>query len=199
MRAIQAGSSPCNDGLVERCAAEAELALTEADRVDPKSWRLGYLMSKVLAARGDTVRAAALLTRTCPSSPEGDVCWREAVLTAIKSRVDREISTAANAFAVRPCGGSQSCAESLDWLANNLASGDQHALASTFYVQAAEADPSAARWLKVAEHASQAHLYGIARTALERADRSPDNSLSSREHAEVLRQNLVRAAAPGTL
>jgi hypothetical protein len=79
-------------------------------------------------------------------------------------------------------------------LAGDLDSGDHTALANTFYTKAAEVDPSAARWLKVAEHATQAHLYGVARSALERADRSPDNSVSSRAHAALLRENVARAS-----
>jgi hypothetical protein len=190
--AIQARQPPC-DTLVERCAVEADVAIQTAERLEPKSWRPGYLMSKVLLVRGDIVGAARLLTRVCPPSVEGDECWHEALMTAIKSGSSDAISTAANAFAARPCDGVESCANMFTLLASNLESGGQPALASTFFTKAAEADPSAARWLKVAEQATQAQLYGVARAALERAERSPDASASTGAHAELLRQRVARA------
>ncbi|MEI9939908.1 MAG: O-antigen ligase family protein [Pseudomonadota bacterium] len=192
--AIQAGKSPCNELVVGSCTAEAEAALRTAEKLEPKSWRPPYLMSKVMLARGDAVGAAQILTRVCPPSAEGDQCWQEAIAIAIQSRSESAIARAADVFATRPCDALEACANSLDWLAGKLASGDQPALANTFYTRAAEADPSADRWLKVAEHATQAHLYGVAGAALERADRSPDNSVSSRAHAELLRQAVARGS-----
>jgi hypothetical protein len=193
--AIQAGQPPCKDAPLECCVAEADVAIRSAGRLDPKSWRPGYLMSKVLLARGDTVGAAQLLTRVCPPGLDGQECWHEALTTSLKSGSVATISTAANAFAARPCDGTESCADMLTSLASALESGGQPALASTFLSKAAETDPSAARWLKVAEHAAQAHLYGVARAALERADRSPDASASSRAQAELLRQGVERAGS----
>ncbi len=196
LSATQTRQPPCGAGQVEGCVAEAEAALKTAMRLAPKSWRPGYLMSKVLLARGDAVGAARLLTRVCPLATEGDPCWREAVQTAIKSGSEEAILTASDAFAARPCDGSEACAEKFDWLASNLEAGNA-ALANTFFGKAAEADPSASRWIKVAEHATQAHLYGVARSALERADRSPDASVVSRARAELLMQQIARASGVG--
>jgi hypothetical protein len=151
-------------------------------------------MSKVQLVRGDTAGAARLLTRVCPRGTEGDPCWKEALLTAITSGADEVVSTAAVAFAARPCDGSESCADKFDWLADKLQASDP-GLANTFFAKAAEADPSAGRWIKVAEHAVQAHLYGVARAALERADRSPDASVTSRARAELLMQHIARDTA----
>jgi len=130
----------------------------------------------------------------CPPSIEGEECWDEALETAIKSGSDEAITIAANAFAARPCDGTESCANALSSLASHLESAGQSALANSFYTKAAETDPAAARWLKVGEHALSARLYGVARVALERADRSPDASVSTRADAEMLRQRLARAA-----
>ncbi len=190
--AIQAGQAPCDDTRVESCTAEADRATRLAEKLEPKSWRPSYLMSKVLLARGDTVGAALLLTGICPASAEGNECWRDAVTLAVKSGSNDAISKAANAFAARPCDDSESCSDMFTSIAGYLESGQQPALASVFFSKAAEADPSAARWLKVAEQALQARLYGVARAGLERADRSPDASVLSRARAELLRQRLAR-------
>jgi len=118
------------------------------------------------------------------------------LLTAIKSGSEEAILTASDAFAARPCDGSEACAEKFDWLGGNLEASNA-ALANTFFGKAAEADPSASRWIKVAEHATQAHFYGVARSALERADRSPDASVGSRARGELLMQQIARASGVG--
>jgi tetratricopeptide (TPR) repeat protein len=192
LAAIKSEKLPCNDALVEPCAAEAEAAIKSAAKLNPKAWRPGYLLSKVMLARGDTMGAARLLTRTCPRSFEGDECWQEALTMAMRGRADDAISTAANALASRECDGMESCANMFASLASVLESGDQLALASKFYIKAAEAEPSAARWLKVGEFAAQAHLNGVARAALERANRSFDASPASRARVDLLRQRVAR-------
>jgi len=195
LHAVQTGQSPCNDTLAERCIAEAEVTLRSARGLDPKAWRPNYLLSKVLRARGDTVGAARLLTRTCPQTLDGDECWHEALTIAIKSGSMDTISSAADALAARECDGMESCANMFASIAKDLEAGGQLALASKFFVKAAEAEPSAARWLKVGELAVQAHLNGVARAALERANRSFDASPTTRAHVELLRQRVARNAS----
>jgi hypothetical protein len=89
----------------------------------------------------------------------------------------------------------ESCADRFSWLASQLESGGMPALAMKYFSKAAETDPSAARWLDVAEHATQAHLYGVATAALERAGRSPDASISSGVRAQQLRERVARATS----
>ncbi|HET7541979.1 MAG TPA: O-antigen ligase family protein [Polyangiaceae bacterium] len=194
LQATQARQPPCNDALAEGCTAEADGAIRAARGLDPKAWRPNYLLSKVLRVRGDSVGAARLLTRTCPQSLDGEECWQEALATAIKSGSMDAISAAADALAARECDGMESCAKMFASIASALESGSQLALASKFYIKAAEAEPSAARWLKVAELAAQAHLDGVARAALDRANRSFDASPTTRAHVELLRQRVARNA-----
>jgi tetratricopeptide (TPR) repeat protein len=195
LRATRAEQPPCTGTSVERCITDAELAIRSAERLEPKSWRSGYLMSNVLLARGDTLGAAQLLARICPASAEGDECRKEALTAALKSRSNDAIATAADGFAVRPCEEMESCADRFSWLASQLESGGMPALAMKYFSKAAETDPSAARWLDVAEHATQAHLYGVATAALERAGRSPDASISSGVRAQQLRERVARATS----
>jgi len=194
VRAMQAEQPPCKDTLREGCAAEAEVAIRSARRLEPKEWRPGYLLSKVLVARGDSAGAAQLLARTCPMTFEGDDCWHEALALAIKSGSIDTISKAADALAARPCDGMESCASIYTSLARDLESGGQLTLANKFFIRAAEAEPSAARWLKVAEVAAQAHLDGVARAALDRANRSFDASPTTRARVELLRERVARTS-----
>jgi len=193
--ATKAEEPPCKGSLLEQCAAEAEVAIRSASRLDPKAWRPSYLLAKVRLARGDTVGAAQLLTRTCPKSFEGDECWHEALAMAIRGGAIDTISTAANALAARPCDGMEACANMFASLASSLETGGQLALASKFYIKAAEAEPSAARWLTVAELAARANLNGVARAALDRANRSFDASPSTRARVELVRERVARTTA----
>lgn len=195
LQAIRDHQPPCNGQLVERCTAQVEVAVRRAGALDPKSWRPSYLMSKVLLARGDAAGAARVLIQVCPPSAEGDECWRDAIRISMESGSNETISAVVAGFAARPCEGAEACANGATQLAEYLHSGGQAAMANSFYTKAATTDPSAARWLKVAVHAMQSQLYGVARTALERADRSPDASVSTRAETELLRQRVVQAAA----
>lgn len=194
LSAIQDAQPSCKDALAERCTAEAEAAIRAAARLDRKAWRPNYLLSKVLLARGDTVGAAQLLTRTCPPVSEAEECWHEALMTAIKGGAVDTITKAAGVLATRPCDGMESCANMYASIGTDLESGGQPALASKFFIKAAEAEPSAARWLKVAELAAQAHFNGVARAALDRANRSFDASATSRAHVEQLRERVAKNA-----
>jgi len=194
LQAMQMPQPPCEDSLREGCAAEAEVAIRSARKLDSKAWRPGYLLSKVLLARGDTAGAAQLLARTCPMTFEGDECWHETMTLAIKSGSAETIAKAANALAARPCDGMESCSSMFTALAHDLEVGGQLTLANKFFIKAAEAEPSAARWLKVAEVATQAHLDGVARAALDRANRSFDASPTTRAHVEVLRERVARTS-----
>ncbi|HWZ88936.1 MAG TPA: O-antigen ligase family protein, partial [Polyangiaceae bacterium] len=112
--ALRSEQLPCNGTLAEGCAAEATRAIRAMARLQPRSWRPGYLTSKLLLARGDAKGAAQLLARVCPTTAEGDECAREAVMTAIRSRSDDAILAAVDASAARACDSSVSCADALD-------------------------------------------------------------------------------------
>lgn len=195
LQAVQAGEPPCNDASAESCTAEAERAIRAARRLAPLTWRPSYLLAKVLRTRGDILGAAQLLTKTCPPSFQGEECWHEALALAIKSGATDAISAAANALGARPCDGMESCAKMYASLASELEAGGQLALASKFFIKAAESEPAAARWLKVGEIAAQAHLNGVARAALDRANRCFDASPSSRAHAELVRERVARGTS----
>jgi tetratricopeptide (TPR) repeat protein len=197
--ALRSGQPPCTSASAESCAQEVDHAARAMAKLDPHSWRPGYLMAKVLLVRGDATGAAALLAKICPASVEGQDCARESVSTAIKSGSDEAIRSASDKYAARECGSAASCAEALDWLGTTLEAAGKVALAIKFYSKAAELESSAARWLRVADRSAGAGLVGVARLALERADRSPDVSDNSRAHAQQLRRRLERGMVAGPL
>ena len=155
----------------------------------------GYLIAKVLLARGDTKGAAALLANVCPTDIDGQECAREAVNATIKSGSDEAVVAAADGYAARACENGASCAEALEWVGTTLEHNGKLLLAVNYYRKAADVDGSAARWLRVADRSIQAGLLSSARVAVERADQSPDATENSRAHTELLRRRIARTSA----
>jgi len=197
--ALRFSRPPCAGTAAEGCMQEIDRTARALAKLDPRSWRAGYLVAKVLRARGDTKGAAMLLANVCPTGAEGRACAREAVAAAIQSRSDEVIVAAADRYMARTCESSASCAEDLDWVGSALQTAGKLALAIKYYSKAAELDGSTARWLRVADLSAQSGLVGVARLALERADHSPDVSENSRAHTELLRRRLARDIATGPL
>ncbi|HEX3854030.1 MAG TPA: hypothetical protein VHW01_23865, partial [Polyangiaceae bacterium] len=199
IQALRSKQWPCSGARAEDCAQEAERDARAMAKLDPKSWRPGYLLAKILLVRGDPKGAAALLAKVCPTDAESKDCAREALNTAIATHSDEAILSSANAYAARACENSSSCAAALDWVGSTLEAGGKLAFAVAFYSKAAETDNSAARWVHVADRAIQAQLFGLARTALERAMRSPDASNNTRAHVEQLSRRVERAIGDRSL
>lgn len=193
--ALRAGQPPCAGQAAEACAQEIERATRAMAKLDSRSWRPAYLMAQLLLVRGDPQGAATLLARACPPTAEGRDCAREAVTAALKSGAEDAIRAAADKYAARDCGTSASCAAASDWLGSTLEAAGKPALAITYYSKAAETEGTATRWLRVADRATKFGLIGMARVALEKADRSPDVSDNSRAHAELLRARLARSVS----
>ncbi len=195
--ALRTQQEPCGPEAADACAQEAETALRTMARLRPRSWRPSYLLAKLMIGRGDLKGAMALLARACPHNQDGDDCAREAVNAAIRLGSDEAISAAAASYATANCGVSNdTCAQALDWLAAALDAAGRATSALTYSVKAAEADDSASRWLRLANRAILANHYGVARTALERANRSPDASAQSRAETLVLTRRLAQGFMP---
>ena len=192
--ALRTGQPPCaGAAFAESCAQEVDRTARAIGKLDPTSWRSGYVMARVMLLRGDAQGAAKLLARVCPGGIEGRDCSRESVRAALKSGSEEALRTASDRYAARDCGNDASCAEAWDWLGTTLEGAGKAGPAVNAYTKAAEIDGSAARWLRVADRAARAGLSGVAKLALQRADHSPDASENSRAHAQQLRNRLARS------
>lgn len=190
---------PCTPDAINACDVEAERAIRAVSKLEPHSWRPGYLMATLFVLRGDYKAASQLLERVCPPFADGDACARESVSAAVKSGADDAIRAAASTYAARSCDNGAACADSLTWLASRLDEAHRPQLAVSYFAKAAEADPSASRWLRVADRAAQAQLNNVARGALERAGRSPDATPGTREQVSQMLQKLARSGSVGAL
>ena len=181
------GIPPCIQVQAPDCLNEVERTANRLAQVAPQSWRPQYLLGKKLEAQGDYVGAAQQLGRACPHGSEGWQCANETVTAAIASGSDPVIVAAIDAFSARACGDSAACAAAFDSLGNMLDAAGKGRLAITYFIKAAEAESTAERWLGVAKRALKLQLPGIAKTALDRADRSPDATPLSRATTSALR------------
>jgi hypothetical protein len=194
LSAVESKVAPCAGEAAAGCSQEAEQLARTMARRDPHSWRPGYLIAKLLLLAGNAKAAAELLTTVCPGDPEAKECRRELVAAALATKQDELILAAADRYAVAACGDSAECATAFSWLGATLEESNKGMLAVTFYTKAAEADGSSERWARVAEHAANAELFGLARAALDRADHSPDATEASRAHNALLRGRVRDAA-----
>jgi tetratricopeptide (TPR) repeat protein len=197
LRAVGSGVPPCGAPDKAACYEEVDRTARAVAKVDPKSWQSVYILAKNFEAKGDLTRAAELYAKTCPAGDEGQQCSQESVLVAIASTSDPAILTAADAFAARSCDSSAACAAALDWLGASLDGAGKTAFAVSYFTKAAEAEGSAARWLRVAQRASTLRLPGVARPALDRADHSPDATAATRLASNELRAELARSSTLG--
>jgi hypothetical protein len=196
---LRARQWPCNGPRADPCAEEAERHARAMAKLDSKSWRPGYLIAKLLLVRGDPKGAAALLARVCPTDAESKDCAREALMTAMATGSEEAILVSANAYSERACATSSSCAAASEWIGGILEAGGKLTLAVTFYGKAAEADNAAASWVRVADRATHAGLFGIARVALQRASRSADANDNTRAHVDELNRRIQRALGASSL
>jgi len=188
--------APCTQVQAPDCLNEVDRTAHALAKVDPKSWRSQYLIGKKLEAQGDFIGAAAVLGRVCPPGAEGIQCTNESIAAAIASGSEPAILAAVETYSARSCADSTACAAAFDWLGITLDAAGKGRLAVTYFTKAAEAESTAERWLRVARRASQLQLPGLARTALDRADRSPDATQLSRASSLVLRTQVAGQASP---
>ena len=192
LEASRKGVSPCIQ--TQECLTEVDQTAHALAKVDPKSWRAQYLIGKKLEAQKDFIGAAAILARVCPPGAEGVQCTNEWLTAAISSGSEPAILAAVEAYSARSCADSTACAAAFDSLGNTLEAAGKGRLALAYFTKAAEAESTTDRWLRVAKRAVQLQLLGLARTALDRADRSPDATQLSRGSSLLLRSQMTGQA-----
>ncbi|HEY0467791.1 MAG TPA: O-antigen ligase family protein, partial [Polyangiaceae bacterium] len=178
--AIRSGTEPCQAAQVQRCHGEVDRAAKRLGELDPSNWHSGYLVGKNLQAQGDLKGAAEILYNICPAGAEGHECARDSMSVAVASGSDSAISDAADAYMRRACVNGSPCVAELDWVAAALEAAGRETVALKYLNRAAELDDSADRWLRLAQRARQLQANGVATTALDRAEHSPDTTLVSR-------------------
>lgn len=170
LAALEADSGECAASARTSCEREVEGALTAYAAVASGSFRPAYYRARLQAVRGDVGAAAKALLAHCPAAEDAADCLERAVeysrqagdLVSLGSALERQV-------ALR-CLLPARCADAHDRASDLFGERQAWARALRHLNAAAEADPTATRWLKVAETATRVGAPSSARMALRRAN-----------------------------
>jgi len=166
---LESAQPPCDGVRTRACAVEAAAAVrgvTEREH----GWRALLLRSRLQAYGGDRRGAAEALLERCPSMDEAAACLRLALDLAGGTRDADFVLRVAERFTAARCSASKACAAAHERVGAILADLGSWPRALEHQVAAAKADPTAERWVKVAEGAVRADAPTVAQTALLRAE-----------------------------
>lgn len=193
LRALAEEADGCAEEQAEGCEHEVETAIGTLKSIAPNDWRSDYYRARLLIFRGKTVEATRLLANTCPPDGGGHECARDFVTAAMTAGVVDLRTQALDAFAARECATPNSCAAANDWLSSQLLERGEAGLALGRATLAAEAQPTARRWLGVAELALRQQRYAEARSAVLRASHAPDATPESAARGSAIESRVLRA------
>jgi hypothetical protein len=187
---LEAKLSPCDGAQRATCerSAEAEIAALKGKHHPPE--RLAPLEARLKVLRGDTASAIRELLAGCPETNSALPCHELAIRLARDARATEALVTAVSRWLPLVCAhDAAACprhkSEAGRWLGEAGAWG----LALRHFTESATSEPTASRWLDVAETAIRLRNPVTARVALDRG-RSLASSAEAGRVAELERQLL---------
>jgi hypothetical protein len=175
VRATSGATTPCAAEGRDGCIGEA---LTLLDGVqtnaDVSAAKLAGLRAELLSLKGQESQAAKLLAAQCAGRPEALACYSRALDLSLRSRDTLTLGEIVNRYAALVCSEAVACAALHERAGHAYLELAAPGLALGQFKAAAEASPSAERWLLLAESASKAGAVTLARRALEQARREPE-------------------------
>ena len=164
----------CPDAAV--CEKAILAHATAIAQVEPHSATAPLLRSRLLIVNGKPEEAVRLLEIACQTVTDRITCLRARVVAAagIKETSPGTVAApgrfdaAAKELVGNACSTPLSCADTSTWIGNIRQNRGENGLALAMYERAARADPTEARWLKLADVASSVGEHSRAAEALER-------------------------------
>jgi hypothetical protein len=163
-----ADAAACHKEILDHATA---IALTR-----PESATAALIRSRLLLVDKKPEEAVSLLETECQRVTERITCLQARVSAAAQIKephpgkpgaIDR-LGAAAKELVGNACNTAVSCADMATWVGEIRRGRGEIGLALAMYERAARADPTEARWLKLADVASGADEHGRAAEALER-------------------------------
>lgn len=165
------------EGLCVNTAACHESVLAHADliaRMTPAAAMAPLLRSRLLLADRKAEEAVRLLEVACQTVTDRLDCLRGRLVAAAAIKdispstlgAPNRFDAAAKEFLGNGCATPLSCAESATWIGDIRRNRGEIGLALTMYERAARADPTEARWLRLADVASAVDEHARAADAL---------------------------------
>ncbi|HSU38309.1 MAG TPA: hypothetical protein VLJ38_02045, partial [Polyangiaceae bacterium] len=174
VRSLSARSAPCTEDARDRCNAEALALLASLENSEVPATKLAELRADLLSLKGEEGRAAKILAAECAGRPEAATCYSQAFDLSLRSRDALTLGDIANRFASLVCSDPVACAALRERTGRAYLELAAPGLALRQFKAAAEASPTADRWLLVAEAAAKAGATSAALLALQQVKREPE-------------------------
>jgi hypothetical protein len=174
MRAIRDAVTPCIGDDRGRCDHEAHALLDALDSSDLSPTKLAELRAELLSLKGEEGHAAKLLAAQCAGRPEAAACYSQAFELSLRGRDTLTLGEIAGRYASVVCGDPSACAALHERTGRAYIALGSPGLALRQFTAAAEASPTAERWLLAAEAGAKAGAVAAARRALDQARRETE-------------------------
>jgi tetratricopeptide (TPR) repeat protein len=195
VRAISAGAAPCGAEARDRCDSEALALLDGLENSDVPATKLAALRAELLSLKGQEGRAAKLLAAQCAGRPEAANCYSQAFDLSLRSRDALTLGDIANRYATLVCADPGACAALRERTGRAYLELAAPGLAFGQFKAAAEANPTAERWLLVAEAAAKAGVTSAALVALQQVKREAEPALNQDERVLAVQRALSKEPA----
>ncbi len=195
LRASEGGLEPCAKDARRRCEDQALAMLDRLQTSGVSAAKVAELRAGLLSAKGEVARAAKLLAANCPEQTDIQGCYGRAFELALGSGDAITLGEISDRFAALVCGDAARCAEVHERAGRVYLQLSAPGLALHEFTAAAQASPTADRWLLAAEAASITGAFTAARHSLERATREPDPAPHQAERIAALQSTLSNPIA----
>ncbi len=186
VRAISTGTSPCAAEMRDRCDGEALSLLDGLENSEVPATKLAELRAALLSSKGEEGRAAKILAAQCAGHPEAASCYSQAFDLSLRSRDALTLGDIANRYASLVCADPSACAALHERTGRAYLELAAPGLALGQFKAAAEASPTAERWLLVAEAAAKAGVTSAALTAMQQVKREPEPAVRQDERLRAV-------------
>jgi tetratricopeptide (TPR) repeat protein len=195
LEALEKGRGPCDGPLAAGCLDEARRLLDGLEHHASADFRIPHGRVRLLAVEGKSERALDFALEGCPTSTEAADCSELALQLALKLRSEPKMERVAARFVAQRCADPQRCAEAHNRVAEAYAAIAAKGLALRHFGDAAKIEPSAERWIRLAEAAARAGSSMTARSSLQRASRAQGLSDEQRSRIAAV-EKLLAAGGP---
>jgi len=185
MQASAPDGGPCSDGERSKCHSRIESEVRTLKKLSPDTSDGIELQARLLALDGKLDEAESLLARECEGFRTRQRCAKLRARLASKVRSSQKLSVAIKSLLSKGCDGAVQCADLFASAAELYAAAGEHQQALVYFEKAAQEDPDAERWTKVARAASRVGSHFLASQALARAQRQRGGATSQGLRSEI--------------
>jgi hypothetical protein len=159
------------DGCDPVCNVAFEANLKALEQLTPKHSTALQLRAEWLAAHGDAERAATALAASCADFIDQTACARTRVAISAKVVAPEPMLAAGEALLRLVCIDRAQCASAAGWIADIHRTRGEWGTALTYLERTVRDEPTALRWVAVANAAEQLGLQARSVRAIEQAQR----------------------------